>query len=210
MRERVEYAAAWTALTFLRLLPRPLARWTAAQVMAMLFPLRPSLRRAALFNLQIAFPDWPEAERRRVLRLMVRNIGWMAAELALLPTYTRENIGRAIVLDGFENFAAAETRGKGVLFLTGHLSAWELTPLAHALYHRPIHFLVRPIDNSSVDALINGYRCRSGNRPIVKSKSARPMLRVLREHGVVGILADLNTAALDEAIFVDFFGIPAA
>jgi KDO2-lipid IV(A) lauroyltransferase len=140
---------------------------------------------------------------------MVRNLGWLAAEFARLPRYNRSNIEKVMILDGFENFAAAERRGKGVLFLTGHLGAWELEPFAHAIYSSPIYFLARPIDNSHVDALVNRYRGASGNRPIKKNESARSILRILHEGGVIGVLADQNTLPA-EAVFVDFFGIPAA
>ncbi len=172
------------------------------------FRLRPPLRRAANWNLRLAFPDWDEARRRKVIRGMVRSIGWMAGEFSQFPKYTRQNIERIVVLDGFENFAAAQQKGKGVIFLTGHMSAWELAPFAHALYGHPLHFLVRPIDNSRVDTLVDHYRCLSGNRPIEKNRSARAILEVLRDQGTVGILADVNTT-LAEGVFVDFFGIPA-
>lgn len=209
MREWSEYALAWLALKSLGLLPRPLARAVGSAVAALAYALRPPLRRAAAFNLRLAFPGWNERERRRVIRGMVRTLGWMAAEFAQFPRYSRENIERVVILDGFEHFAAAERRGKGVLFLTGHLGAWELAPFAHALYGHPLHFLVRPIDNPRVDSLVNHYRCLSGNRPIPKNESARAVLKTLRGGGTVGILADLNTL-LDEAVFVDFFGIRAA
>jgi KDO2-lipid IV(A) lauroyltransferase len=124
MRERLEYAAAWATLKFLGLLPRPVARWTAARFAAILFRLRPVWRRVAMFNLQLAFPEWSEAERERVVKLMVRNLGWLMAEFAHLPHYTRATIERTMVQDGFENFLAAERQGRGVLFLTGHLGAW--------------------------------------------------------------------------------------
>ena len=209
MRERLEYAAAWATLKFFGLLPRPAARWMAARLGALLFRLRPAWRRVTLFNLQLAFPEWSEAQRRGVAKAMVRNLGWLMAEFAHLPHYTRDTIEGTMVQDGFENFLAAERRGRGVLFLTGHLGAWELKPFAHALYHKPIYFLVRPIKNPRVDALVNRYRGLSGNRPIEKNESARVVLRVLRDGGTVGILADQNTTPA-EAVFVDFFGIPAA
>jgi KDO2-lipid IV(A) lauroyltransferase len=114
-----------------------------------------------------------------------------------------------VVIDGFENFDAARRRGKGVLFLTGHMSAWELSSFAHALYGYPLHFLVRPVSNRRIDELINRYRCLSGNRPIEKNKSARAILKTLGEAGTVGILMDHNTA-IEEGVFVDFFGIPAS
>lgn len=209
MRESLEYAAAWTGLKFLGILPRSVARFVGATSAAAAYYLRPPLRRAAIFNLQLAFPQWTDKERKRAVRHMIQQIGWMAGEFSQFPKYTRANIERIVVLDGYENFDAARQRGKGVLFLTGHMSAWELAPFAQALYGNPLHFLVRPIANAKIDALINRYRCLSGNRPIEKNRSARAVLRVLSEGGTVGVLSDHNTS-LEEGVFVDFFGIPAS
>jgi KDO2-lipid IV(A) lauroyltransferase len=209
MRETIEYAAAWAGLKFLGILPRPVARFVGASAAAMAYFLRPPFRRAALFNLRLAFPQWTDEQRSRAVRRMIRQVGWMAGEFSQFPKYTRANIERVVVLDGASNFEAARERGKGVLFLTGHMSAWELAPFAQALYGNPLHFLVRPIANSRVDTLINGYRCLSGNQPIEKNRSARAILRVLHDGGTVGVLSDHNTS-LEEGVFVDFFGIPAS
>jgi KDO2-lipid IV(A) lauroyltransferase len=208
MREGLEFSGARLALSTLGALPRPLARTVGATLTAIVFRFRPPLRRTAMFNLRLAFPDWTNAQRRRTIRGLVRQMGWMAGEFSQFPKYTRENIERIVALDGFENFANARERGKGVLFMTGHMSAWELAPFAHALYGYPLHFLVRPIDNPRVSALVNHYRCLSGNQPIDKKQAARAIFRVLGSGGTVGILADLNTL-LDEGTFVDFFGVPA-
>jgi KDO2-lipid IV(A) lauroyltransferase len=208
VREWLEYAGAWLAVKLLGLLPRPFARAVGAGIALVLYGVRPPLRRAAMFNLRLAFPDWTDAQRQRAIRGLIRHMGWMAGEFSQFPKYKRENIEGIVVLDGFENFAAAQSRGKGVLYLTGHMSAWELAPFAQALYGNPLHFLVRPLDNPRVDTLINRYRCLSGNTPIDKNQSARAMLKILREGGTVGILADQN-ASLDEGVFVDLFGVPA-
>ncbi len=119
MRDRFEYASAWAVLKMLGVLPRRMARSHGAGVASLLFRLRPDIGKIADFNLRLAFPEWTESQRLRVTKGMVRNLGWMAAEFARLPHYTRENIPEAIVLDDFENFIEAERRGKGVLLLTG-------------------------------------------------------------------------------------------
>jgi len=209
MREWIEYAAAWLGLKALGVLPRSAARFVGAAFAAIAYRLRTPLRRAAQTNLQIAFPEWSDKKRDEVIRRMVRQVGWMAAEFSQLPKYSRKNIEDIVVIDGFENFDAAKRAGKGVLFLTGHMSAWELSSFAHALYGYPLHFLVRPVSNRRIDALVNRYRCLSGNKPIDKNKSARAILKVLGEAGTVGILMDHNTS-LDEGVFVNFFGIPAS
>jgi KDO2-lipid IV(A) lauroyltransferase len=209
MKDWLEYIAAWVGIKALGLVPRPIARFVGAGFASAAYAIRTPLQQTAKQNLEIAFPGWTEAQRRDAIRGMIRQVGWMAAEFARFPKYTRENIDRIVVLEGADQFEVAQKRGKGVLFLTGHMSAWELAPFAHALYAHPLHFLVRPIANRRVDSLINGYRCFSGNRPIEKNRSARAILKVLGEGGTVGILSDHNTS-LEEGVFVNFFGIPAS
>jgi len=204
MREWIEYAAVWVILKALGLLPRRVARSFAARVVKLTYALLPRLRKVAEVNLRIAFPEWSEAQRKTVERGMLRNLGWMAAEFAWFPKHSKENIEDVVVLDGHENFLEGQRRGKGVLYLTGHIGAWELSSFAHALYGFPLHYMARRIDNAKIDALVNSYRCLSGNRPIFKNESARVMLKVLKEGGTVGILADQNTMP-QEAVFVDFF-----
>ena len=209
MKEWVEFAAAWVGIKALGILPRGVARWVGATFAALAYALRPPLKQAALFNLKLAYPDWSEAQREATVRGMIRQVGWMAGEFSQFPRYTPENIRDIVEIDGEENFAEAQARGKGVLFLTGHMSAWELSSFAHALYGHTLYFLVRPISHGRVDRLINGYRCLSGNKPIDKNKSARAILKVLGAGGTVGILADHNTS-LEEGVFADFFGIAAS
>jgi KDO2-lipid IV(A) lauroyltransferase len=208
VRERLEYAAAWLLLKTMGAMPRSLSRFVGACTAALLLWMRPGLRHAANENLKLAFPEWTGKQRHAAIRGMTRQLGWMGAEFAQFPGYSQKNIDRIVLLDGFENFASAQARGKGVLFLTGHMSAWELAPFAQALFGYPLHFLARAIDNPRVDELVTRYRCLGGNLPVEKNQSARAVLKVLASGGTVGILADHNTLPA-EGVFVDFFGIPA-
>ncbi len=205
MKEWFECASVRALLKTLEVLPRAIARSLAAAGAHVLYLLSPKLRRIADFNLRLAFPDWSAQHRSQVTRTMVRNLGWMAAEFARLPKYSKRNIEDLVILDGHENFLRGYQQGKGVLYLTGHIGAWELSSFAHALYGYPLHYMARPLDNPRLDALVNRYRSLSGNRPIFKNESARAMLKVLKDAGTVGILADQNTQA-QEGAFVDFFG----
>ena len=208
MKEWIAYAVVSSVVKLAGALPRSLARALAEGLARMLFALTPKLRKTAEFNLKLAFPRWTDAQRAATIRGMVRSLGWMAAEFARMPRYTREHIEEIIVLDGHENFLEGQRRGKGVLFLTAHMGAWELSSYAHAVYGYPLHYMARPLDNARLDGLVNRYRGLSGNAPIFKNESARLMLRILKEAGTVGILADQNTMR-EEGAFVDFFGVPA-
>src|ERR1017187_1527355 len=190
MKERLQYAAAWVVIKLLGMLPRSMARGLAAAGAMVLLWMLPKLRKTAEFNLRLAFPEWPDAKRREVQRKMVRNLGWMAAEFARLPKYNKENIEQFVILDGHQNFLEGHNSGKGVVYLTGHIGAWELSSFAHALYGFPLHYMARPLDNKLLDTMVNRYRGLSGNAPIFKNDAARGMLRILKGPGTVGILAD--------------------
>jgi KDO2-lipid IV(A) lauroyltransferase len=205
MKEWFEYAAVWVILKTMGALPRTVARAFAVTVTRLLFWTQPRLRKTAEFNLLLAFPEWTPAQVEDAIRKMVRYLGWMAVEFARFPRLTKENIEDLVILDGHENFLEGQRRGKGVMYLTGHIGAWELSSFAHALYGYPLHYMARPLDNKRLDALVNQYRCASGNKPIFKNESARTMLRILKDSATIGILADQNTLPA-EGVFVDFFG----
>ena len=208
MKEWIAYAVVSSVVKLAGALPHSLARALAEGLALVLFAVTPKLRKTAEFNLKLAFPQWTGAQREATIRGMVRSLGWMAAEFARMPRYTRKNIEEIIVLDGHENFLEGQRRGKGVLFLTAHMGAWELSSYAHAVYGYPLHYMARPLDNARLDGLVNRYRGLSGNAPVFKNESARLMLRILKNAGTVGILADQNTMR-EEGVFVDFFGVPA-
>ena len=208
MKEWIEFTVAWLLLKFIGILPRSIARGLAAVTARILLSLVPGLRQVALFNLQLAFPEWTAAQCQTTLHSMAHYLGWQAVEFARFPRYSRSDIGEILEIEGHENFLEAQRRGKGVLILTGHIGAWEVSSFAHAVYGFPMHYLARPIDNARLDAFVNRYRGLSGNQPIYKNESARAVLKVLNAGGIVGILADQNTLP-EEGAFVDFFGKPA-
>ena len=168
----------------------------------------PQLRRTGERNLELAFPDLPDYERRRLLRGSFENLGRL---LAIFSHFAddRQAVKEMFAVEGLEHFAGAIAQGHGVILFTGHVGAWELSSFGLSLFGHPLSFLVRRIDNPKIEAMIDRIRSGPGNRTIDKRSAAREMLAILREGGTLGILVDLNTLGR-EAIFVDFFGIPAA
>ena len=208
MRFRLEYALAWCVVKSIGALPRPLARAIGISLAQLIYLLHGKLRRVGMRNLQLAFPDMSGRERRKIVRKVFTSLGRQFAEVCLFPRYTAQNVSDAVIYDGFENFDRASERGKGVLFLTGHLGGWELSAFSHSLYGHPLYFVMRPLDNPHLDALVRRYRTLHGNKPILKDDPARELLRAMKQGSTVGILMDTNMTP-PEGIFVNFFGIPA-
>jgi KDO2-lipid IV(A) lauroyltransferase len=208
VRERLEYWIVWLWVKSVGLLPRPLARAKGITLGLLVYLVHGRLRRVGMRNLARAFPEMSRSNRRRILRGEYISLGRQLAEFCLFPSYTRENVSRVVVYDGFENFERACARGKGVLFLTGHLGAWELSAFAHSLQGHPLSIVMRSLDNPLVDHLVQSYRTMHGNRTIDKDESVRGLLTAMHAAETVGILMDTNMTP-PQGVFVDFFGIPA-
>lgn len=205
MRFRLEYALIWCVVKGIGILPRPLARAVGMGLGQLVYLLHSKLRRVGRRNLELAFPQSPEGERREVLRGVFTSLGRQLAEVCLFPRYTPDNVSEVVVYDGFENFERAFARGKGVLFLTGHLGGWELSAFAHSLYGHPLSFIMRPLDNPYLDRMMRAYRTLHGNKTVDKDDFIRGLLRAMKDGETVGILMDTNMTP-PQGIFVEFFG----
>lgn len=208
MRHRLEYALVWPIVKAIGALPRPLARFVAMMLASAVYHLHPRLRRVGLRNLEIAMPELPLKERRRIVRGVFRSLGRLLAEFCLFPKYSRENVNHVAVYEGFENFDAANRRGKGVLFLTAHLGAWEVGSFAHSVYGHPLRIVVRPLDNPLVNGMVEHYRTLHGNSTFGKDEFARGLIAAMRAGETVGLLMDQNMTP-PQGVFVPFFGVQA-
>jgi KDO2-lipid IV(A) lauroyltransferase len=208
VRERLEYWIVWLWVKTIGLLPRPLARAKGIVLGLIVYLLHGRLRQVGMRNLALAFPEMNHRDRRRILRGTYISLGRQLAEVCLFPRYTRENVSETVVYEGFENFERAYSRRKGVLFLTAHLGAWELSAFAHSLQGHPLAIVMRSLDNPRVDRLIQSYRTLHGNRTVDKDDFVRGLLAAMRNGETVGILMDTNMTP-PQGVFVDFFGIPA-
>ena len=165
----------------------------------------PRQRFIALHNLSRAFPEKSPAEIGKIARGVYRHIGILAAEFFESPRLTREKILQSMTIEGWEHCRRALEKGKGMLLLTGHLGNWELSVTIFALLVKPLTAIYRPLDNPVLEAMVRQIRESAGNKTLPKDRAMRPMLRTLKQNGVLGILIDQNVAWY-EGVFVPFFG----
>lgn len=208
MRNRLEYIPVWLLANIMRRLPRPLVRALCIAIALLIYLLHRRLRRVGTRNLDLAFPAKSRKEKKRILRGVFISLGRLLAEFTLFPRYTKENVSRTVIYEGFQNFAEAHARGKGVVFLTAHFGGWEISSFIHSLHGYPMNIVVRPLDNPLLNDLVDGYRTLHGNRSFSKQDYARGLLKALRKGEIIGILMDTNMTP-PQGAFVDFFGVPA-
>ena len=209
VKSAAEYAAAVALLRVFGWMPRKLAFHAARLASRIGFSLANRQRNSGLRNLAMTMPELSASECESILRACFDNLGRLLVEFSHFPDLNKANISQYVVYEGFENFSEGVRRGKGVIFLTGHFGAWELSSFAHSVYGHPMKFVVREIDNPKVERLISEYRCMGGNVPVRRQNASRDILKALRNNETVGILMDQNTVR-EEGVFADFFGIPAA
>ncbi len=211
LRTYLEYAPAKLVLATLGRLPAPAAYWVGRSIARAAYLVAGDLRRTGAINLRLAFPDKTEEERAKLLRECFDNLGRELGLFSQMRTRSREQLKQLIEAEGWENLEKARAEhGNQLIYYTGHLGAWEMTSFGISLLGYPFTFLVRRLDNPLIEQLVDEVRTKLGNKTIDKLSAARSMLKILRSgEQALGLLTDLNTLD-DEAIFVDFFGVPAA
>lgn len=208
MQERIEYWLVVAVARTLGRLPRGPAR-RAAEVLAWLvYRTLGRLRRTGERNLTLGMPELTAVERARILRGVYRHLGWQLVEFCRMARYTPENTRDWIETAGMEHYEAARARGRGVLILTGHLGAWELSSFYHSLMGHPMGMVIRRLDNRLLDTWVNRIRCMHGNHVLHKDDFARGLVTAMRQGGTVGILMDTNITP-PQGVFVRFFGVGA-
>jgi KDO2-lipid IV(A) lauroyltransferase len=209
LQTTLEYLPARVILFVLGLLPASVAMSIGRLMGRLAYMLAANLRRTAQRNLELAMPEKSQAERDEIVKSCFLSLGRTLGIFSQFSTRSADSLKNLFDIRGLEHLEQAKAEGNGVVLFTGHLGAWELSAFSLSLVGRPLSFLVRRIDNDMVESLVDESRQRFGNKTLDKLSAARSMVKILRSGESLGLLLDLNTLD-DEAIFVDFFGIPAS
>jgi KDO2-lipid IV(A) lauroyltransferase len=165
-------------------------------------------RRTVERNLLAAFPDRSPRWRGKVARGAYRHFAGEAVALLRFERFSRQDVADRLEIDGIEMLQAAVSSGKGAILLAGHFGNWELAGMGTAAKGIPIDAVARRQRNPWFDAYVSRARERLGMGVVYRDEATREIPRRLRQSRAVAILADQN--APRGAIFVDFFGRPAA
>jgi KDO2-lipid IV(A) lauroyltransferase len=208
MLENFEYWIVVAVARTLGRMPRGLARVWAGLLAFAVHWWFGRLRRVGVRNLEMALPELSSKTRKKILRRVYVYLGWQLVEFCRMTRYTPENTRNWLRTDGLENYLAAQAKGKGVLVITGHLGAWELSSFYHSMMGHPMGMVIRRLDNRRLDAFVNRIRCMHGNYVLHKDDFGRGLLSAMHKGGTVGILMDTNMTP-PQGAFVKFFGIEA-
>jgi Kdo2-lipid IVA lauroyltransferase/acyltransferase len=206
-----EYSAAKSVLITFSALPASVAMKLGRALGGLAYMLAGELRRTGAINLRLAFPEKSEQERAALLRECFDSLGRLLGFFSQFSSRSLEQLQGLMHVEGLHNLEAVKAvEGNKLILYTGHLGAWELTSFGLSVVGHPFAFLVRRLDNPRIEEMVDRIRKRFGNQTLDKLSAARSMMRILRSgEAPLGLLPDLNTLD-DEAIFIDFMGVPAA
>jgi KDO2-lipid IV(A) lauroyltransferase len=166
-------------------------------------------RRRALEHLQIAFPELPAMDRRRLGLESFRHFGVMLGECLWARARAGEEVSARVDVEGWEQIESVRAGSRPILIVTGHCGNWELLAAALNLRGLGMAVVARELEDPGLQASLLGLRSRFGTETIVRGRpgAARDLLRTLRSGGALGMLIDQDTRV--EGVWVDFFGRPA-
>jgi Kdo2-lipid IVA lauroyltransferase/acyltransferase len=214
LKKRVKYSAIYYFVRFLiffsNLMPRTwwLAFCGFLGRLAYLFTRE--TRRLTILHLTLAYgKEKSEAEIIMLSKRMFFMLGKNAGEiLRARAVKTWEDLDRFLVVHDFANFETAFAKGKGVIFLTCHLGAFDLQITVMSLKGLQPNIIGTPLKDERLNELLFDYRNAHGAVAIERGKETLRLIKALKKGGSVAILIDQDTKV--KSRFVDFFGMPAA
>ncbi|MFP5245174.1 MAG: lipid A biosynthesis acyltransferase, partial [Thermoanaerobaculia bacterium] len=113
-RERLLYRALVFVSAIGRRLPLRVAQFLGRRVGSLAYHVARRERRKALAHLAIAFPDWPEPQRKTTTLSMFQHLGMCVFELAWLPNLNAELLARTTIIEGLDRVLQHIDAGRGV------------------------------------------------------------------------------------------------
>lgn len=166
-------------------------------------------RRLTIKHLSLAFseksPDDIKTLAKHTFKMLGKNSGEI---LRASKIKTIEELNAILVTHGYENFEVANKKGKGVIFLTCHLGAFDLQVTNMSMRGLNPNIIGTPLKDPRLNELLWDYRNAHGAVAIARGKETFRMIKVLKSGGSVALLIDQDTRV--KTVFVDFFGKQAA
>lgn len=165
-------------------------------------------RRIALVNLRLCFPELDEATRRQIAHEHFRWFMRSFVERFVLWFCPPERIAAMVRIEGREHFDPLV--GRPLIVLAPHFVGIDGGGIRLAMDHAFVTIFARQ-KNAVLDEVMHRGRTRFPGAVVLSRQQAgmRTVLRYLRDGLPLHYLPDMDLGARD-AVFVPFFGVPAA
>jgi KDO2-lipid IV(A) lauroyltransferase len=205
IKRSVRSALVRAAIRLLSFLPLGAALWLGGVVGAVAHRLARETRRLSLAHLALSFPEKPEAERNAIAREMFVHLGRSALELVAVRSWDAR-LESYVSLEPKDLLAQVMARGKGMIFVTGHVGSWEVLARRIARAGVPNAVIAKRGSDAALNAFAERFRASGGVATLWREdeSTGRAIIRTLRGGRALGLLIDQDTDV--QGVFVPFFG----
>lgn len=205
IRHTTIYLIARLMIGISSIVPRKVWLRVGGVIGGMSFYIAKRYQRATINNLSLAFPELTQAQARALAKEVFVMVGKNGGDVLRSFSYlSYQAFEKTRVTTGMENAERAHKKGKGVLFLTAHIGAFEMmaTEMAFRGY-KPL-IVGATLKDPMLTNLVWKHRKKMGADVIERGKETFRLLKNLKSGGTMGILIDQDTQV--KSVFVDFFG----
>lgn len=169
-------------------------------------------------NLEAAFPDKSQAERRDIERRFYHNFTDNFVETLKLLHISDDEMARRMEFVDTDIIDSLMDQGKSIVVYFGHFFNWEWAPsISLHTRHKPsvkVAFaqIYRPLRSEAFDGLMLGIRSRFGSESIDKKVALRRLLQYRREGrvSITGFMSDQHPSHGDPGLVTTFMEQPTA
>ncbi len=174
------------------------------------YALSPKPRERTIYHLGLAFGHEKSTKEivalsKQVFVMLGKNAGDI---LRSLKVHKLADLNKFLETHGIEHFEKAQAKGKGVMFLTAHLGAFDLQVTNMALRGLNPNIIGTALKDERLNEMLWQYRNAFGAVAIERGKESVRLFKALKSGGSIAILIDQDTKV--KSRFVDFFGMKAA
>jgi KDO2-lipid IV(A) lauroyltransferase len=210
----IQAALFYLFTLFVALLPRSQSVRIGKTIGAFLHNVIHSRREIVIDNIRQALPfmkrhpSWTGAfeTAEEIALATFMNLGISIVEVCRLYHGKGNDLIDSMEVTGLENFRHAEEKGNGVLCISGHCGNWEMTSLSFKHYlNENCWAIARKQNNPYLNSIIEKIRMGYGNQVIYTKAAAKPILNVIKNKGVIGMLVD-QAVFEDNGALIEFLG----
>jgi len=104
---------------------------------------------------------------------------------------SKELIEKFVSIEQHELVFSALKKGRGIFFISGHISNWEISAFAYAkIFRTKLNVIAKPQSNRFVNEKLTEYRELCGNEIIEIGVSLRTIFKKILQNEIVAFLMD--------------------
>lgn len=191
-------------------LPKWLSYWFARRIADISYLFYTRAKQHVKKNLKRVFPEAGENKIASLALNTFRNYSTYLVDYGSFRSTDKDSLLEGIKeFDGIENLNAAFGRGKGVVFLTGHLGNWELGAVFVGKHNIKINVVTFRDGIETIDGIRERYRKQHNVHTVILGDSPFATLELanaLQRNEVVAMLVDRNSTGSGNSFMVNFFG----